>query len=65
MTITANLAYAYPQLILAIGALVLLVLGAFAPKQTTLVAGGGVLVLAAAAVAAATKPLGAAFGGAL
>ncbi len=65
MTITANLAYAYPQLILAIGAMVLLVLGAFAPKQTTLVAGGGVLVLAAAAVAAATKPLGAAFGGAL
>ena len=39
MTITANLAYAYPQLILAIGAMVLLVLGAFAPKQTTLVAG--------------------------
>ena len=65
MTISANLAYAYPQLILAIGAMALLIVGAFAPKQTTLVAGGGVLVLAGAAVAAATQPFGKAFGGAL
>ena len=65
MTISANLAFAYPQLILAIGAMLLLVTGAFAPKQTTLVAGGGVLALAAAAVAAATQPFGVAFGGAL
>ncbi|WP_293677536.1 NADH-quinone oxidoreductase subunit NuoN [uncultured Phenylobacterium sp.] len=65
MTITDNLAFAYPQLILAIGAMALLIVGAFAPKQTALVGTGAVLVLAAAAVAAATRPLGAAFSGAL
>ncbi|MFZ5719991.1 MAG: NADH-quinone oxidoreductase subunit NuoN [Pseudomonadota bacterium] len=65
MTLSANLAYAYPELILAAGALALLVVGAFAPKQTTLVGGASVLVLLAAAVAAATQPFGAAFGGGL
>src|SRR5436190_11037488 len=65
MTISANLAYAWPQLILAVGAMVLLVLGAFAPKQTAVVGAGAVLVLIAAAVASAVRPLGAAFGGAL
>jgi NADH-quinone oxidoreductase subunit N len=65
MTISANLAHAYPELILAIGAMVLLVFGAFAPRQTKLVGAGGVLVLLAAAVAAATQPFGVAFGGGL
>jgi NADH-quinone oxidoreductase subunit N len=65
MTISANLAYAYPLAILGVGAMALLVLGAFAPKQTTLVGAGGVLVLLAAAVAAAIQPLGVAFGGGL
>jgi NADH-quinone oxidoreductase subunit N len=65
MSISANLAFAWPQLILAVGAMALLVLGAFAPKQTAVVGAGGVLVLVAAAVATAIRPLGAAFGGAL
>jgi len=63
--ISAHLAYAYPEIILAVGALALLVIGAFAPKQTNLVGGASVLVLLAAAVAAATQPLGVAFSGAL
>jgi NADH-quinone oxidoreductase subunit N len=65
MTISANLAYAWPQLILAVGAMALLVVGAFAPKQTALVGAGSVAVLIAAAVVSAVRPLGAAFGGAL
>jgi NADH-quinone oxidoreductase subunit N len=65
MTISANLAYAYPLAILGVGAMALLVLGAFAPKQTTLVGAGGVLVLLAAAAAAAIQPFGVAFGGGL
>ncbi|MBX9875089.1 MAG: NADH-quinone oxidoreductase subunit N, partial [Beijerinckiaceae bacterium] len=65
MTISANLALAYPEIILAVGALALLVLGAFMPKQTSLVATGGVAVLLAAAVASATQPFGVAFGGGL
>jgi NADH-quinone oxidoreductase subunit N len=65
MTFSANLALAVPELILAGGAMLLLVFGAFAPKQTTLVAAGGVLALVAAAIAAATGPLGVAFGGGL
>jgi NADH-quinone oxidoreductase subunit N len=65
MTISANLALAYPEIILAVGALALLVLGAFMPKQTGLVATGGVAVLLAAAVASATQPFGVAFGGGL
>ena len=63
--ISAQLAYAYPEIILAVGALALLVVGAFLPKQTGLVGGASVLVLLAAAVAAATQPLGVAFSGAL
>ncbi|TAJ73818.1 MAG: NADH-quinone oxidoreductase subunit NuoN [Phenylobacterium sp.] len=65
MTISTHLAYAYPEVILALGALALLVIGAFAPKQTTLVGGASVLVLLAAAVASATQPFGVAFSGAL
>lgn len=65
MTISANLALAYPEIILAVGAMVLLVLGAFAPKQTTIVGAGAVAVLLAAAVAAATQNFGVAFGGGL
>jgi len=65
MTISTHLAYAYPEIILAVGALALLVIGAFAPKQTGLVGGASVLVLLAAAVATATQPFGVAFSGAL
>jgi len=65
MTISANLALAYPEIILAVGAMALLVFGAFAPKQTTLVGAGGVLVLLAAAVVSATQPFGSAFAGGL
>jgi NADH-quinone oxidoreductase subunit N len=65
MTISANLALAYPEIILAVGAMLLLIVGAFAPKQTALVGTGGVLVLLAAAVASATQPFGVAFGGGL
>ena len=39
MNISADLALAYPQLILAVGALLLLVFGAFSPKSTTAIAG--------------------------
>ncbi|HEX2816728.1 MAG TPA: NADH-quinone oxidoreductase subunit N, partial [Phenylobacterium sp.] len=63
MTFSADLGLAYPELILAIGALVLLVFGAFAPKAARLVGWGGVLVLAAAAVQAATGPFGRGFSG--
>ncbi|MDZ4372971.1 MAG: NADH-quinone oxidoreductase subunit NuoN [Phenylobacterium sp.] len=65
MTFSDNLALAYPEIILALGSLSLLVLGAFAPKQTRLVGGGAVLVLLAAAVASATQPFGVAFSGGL
>jgi NADH-quinone oxidoreductase subunit N len=65
MTISADLAYAYPELILAVGALALLVIGAFAPRQTAVVGGASVLVLLAAAVVTATQPFGSAFGGGL
>ncbi|WP_394761604.1 NADH-quinone oxidoreductase subunit NuoN [Phenylobacterium sp.] len=63
MTFSADLGLAYPELILAIGALVLLVAGAFAPKAARAVGWGGVLVLAAAAFQAATGPLGRGFSG--
>ncbi len=65
MTFSADLALAYPQLILAIGALVLLVAGAFAPKSSEAVGWGSILVLAAAAFEAATGPFGKAFAGGL
>src|SRR5438045_5807476 len=63
MTFSADLGLAYPELILAIGALVLLVVGAFAPKAARWVGWASVLVLAAAAAAAATGPLGRGFAG--
>jgi NADH-quinone oxidoreductase subunit N len=65
MMLSQDLAYAYPEIVLALGALVLLVVGAFAPKQTTLVGGAAVIVLLAAAYASATQPFGTAFGGGL
>jgi NADH-quinone oxidoreductase subunit N len=65
MTFSADLGLAYPELILGIGALVLLVFGAFAPKAARLVGWGSVLVLAAAAFQAATGPFGRGFAGGL
>jgi NADH-quinone oxidoreductase subunit N len=65
MNFSADLSIALPELILAIGALVLLVWGAFAPKSSGLVGLGGIAVLAAAAVAAANGPLGSGFAGGL
>jgi NADH-quinone oxidoreductase subunit N len=65
MTFAAQFSLAYPEVILAAGALVLLVVGAFAPRATRLVAVGAVLTLAAAAVASATQPFGRAFAGGL
>jgi NADH-quinone oxidoreductase subunit N len=63
MTFSADLGLAYPELILGVGALVLLVFGAFAPKAGRLVGWGGVLVLAAAAFQAVTGPFGRGFAG--
>ena len=63
MTFSSDLGLAYPELILASGALVLLVGGAFAPKASGLVGWAGVAVLLGAAVQAATGPLGRGFAG--
>jgi len=63
MDFSADLPLAYPQLILAIGAMVMLVFGAFAPKAGRLVGWAGVAVLAAAAVQAAIGPFGKGFSG--
>ena len=63
MMFPADLGLAYPELILAIGAMLLLVTGAFAPKAGRFVGWGAVLVLAAAAVQAATGPFGRGFSG--
>src|SRR4051812_29769407 len=65
MNFSAELAVAYPELILAIGALALLVFGAFAPRLSTVVGWASVVLLAAAAYVAATQPLGSAFAGGL
>jgi len=65
MNFSADLALAWPELILGIGALALLVWGAFAPKMFNVIGAAAVLVLVAAAVAAATRPLGSAFSGGL
>src|SRR4051812_33229727 len=65
MNFSADLAVAYPELILGIGALALLVWGAFAPKTQTAIGWAAVLVLLGAAVVAATQPLGSAFAGGL
>src|SRR5665213_4543024 len=61
MSFSADLAVAHPELILGVGALVLLVWGAFAPKMTMVIGWAAVLVLIGAAVAAATQPFGTAF----
>jgi NADH-quinone oxidoreductase subunit N len=63
MNFSADLGLTYPELILAIGAMALLLFGAFAPKAGRLVGWGGVLVLAAAAFQAATGPFGRGFAG--
>lgn len=64
MDLSSALGLALPELILAIGSLVLLVAGAFMGNrwtgQTSMLSGG---VLIAAAVAAAIGPQGVAFGG--
>jgi NADH-quinone oxidoreductase subunit N len=63
MTFSTDLGLALPELILSIGALTLLVWGAFAPKMTFAVGTAAVGVLIVAAVAAATGPLGRGFAG--
>jgi len=65
MNFSADLALALPQLILAISALGLLVIGAFMPRATQAVAGGAVLALLVAAGAAVVGPSGRAFAGGL
>jgi NADH-quinone oxidoreductase subunit N len=65
MHLSADLALALPQLILAISALGLLITGAFMPKATQAVAAGAVLALVVAAGAAVVGPTGHAFAGAL
>jgi NADH-quinone oxidoreductase subunit N len=65
MSFSSGLAVAYPEAILALGALALLVFGAFSPKSTTAVAWASVLLLAGATVAAAVQPFGSAFAGGL
>ncbi|HTK35158.1 MAG TPA: NADH-quinone oxidoreductase subunit NuoN [Caulobacteraceae bacterium] len=64
MSFSGALGIALPELVLAIGALVLLVVGAFrGDRSTSLVSTGAGLVLAAAAAAACWGPMGAAFSG--
>jgi NADH-quinone oxidoreductase subunit N len=65
MTFSTDLGLAIPELILAIGAMVLLVWGAFAPRMTFAVGAAAIGVLIVAAFAAATGPLGRAFAGGL
>ena len=57
--------FALPELVLAVGAILLLVAGAFAGKKALgLVSGGSVILLAAAALLQGSAPHGSAFGGA-
>jgi NADH-quinone oxidoreductase subunit N len=65
MTFSADLGLAYPELVLAAGALLLLVVGAFAPRATTALSAAAIVALLAAAYAAATAPFGRAFAGGL
>ncbi|RAK52900.1 NADH-quinone oxidoreductase subunit NuoN [Phenylobacterium deserti] len=65
MNFSGDLNLAFPELILAGAALVLLVWGAFSPKSTAALGAAAVVALLGAAVAAATGPLGRAFGGGL
>src|ERR1044072_9423418 len=60
---SADLAFALPELILAVSALLLLVVGAYAQKSAPLISALGVLALVAAAVAAAFGPFGLAVSG--
>ena len=60
---SADLALALPELILAVSALLLLVVGVYAQKSAPLVSALGVLALVGAAVAAAFGPFGHAFSG--
>ncbi|MFC3077987.1 NADH-quinone oxidoreductase subunit NuoN [Phenylobacterium terrae] len=63
MTFSADLGLTYPELILAGGAMLLLVWGAFQPRANTAVGYAAMAVLAAAAVAAAFTPFGRGFAG--
>ncbi|MDD3836593.1 MAG: NADH-quinone oxidoreductase subunit NuoN [Phenylobacterium sp.] len=63
MTFTADLGLTYPELILAGGALLLLVWGAFQPRANAAVGYAAMAVLAAGAAAAAFSPFGRAFSG--
>jgi NADH-quinone oxidoreductase subunit N len=65
MNVSADLSLAFPQLILGVGALLLLVVGAFSPKSTTAICAAAVVALLGAAFAAATAPFGRAFSGGL
>ncbi len=65
MGLSADIALAVPELILAASALVLLIWGAFQGKQTALFTLAAMVALAAAAVASVMSPVGRAFGGAL
>ena len=65
MTFSQDLALAAPELILAIGALGLLVIGAFAPRATTALMLASVGALIVAAWAAAVGPIGRGFSGGL
>ena len=63
--LSSALQLAAPELTLAVGGLVLLMLGAFTgEKSTRLISGLSILLLAAASVLAAVGPLGTAFNGA-
>lgn len=65
MTFSQDLALAAPELILAIGALGLLVIGAFAPRATTALMLASIGALIVAAWAAAVGPIGRGFSGGL
>ena len=65
MDLNFGLSIAYPEIILAIAALVLLIWGAFQGKPSALFTIAALAALAAAAVAAAVGPLGRAFAGGL
>jgi NADH-quinone oxidoreductase subunit N len=65
MSFSNDLPLAYPQLILALGAMLMLVVGAYAPKAGRLVGWAGVAILAVAGYAAATGPFGKGFAGGL
>ena len=65
MTFSTSLGLAGPELILAGGAMTLLVWGAFQPRAASVLMWAGVAVLVAAAVAAAYSPFGRVFAGGL